>query len=557
MSPLKTLLSITIFLMLMAGCKKKAASERVEVKTAEDLSESVHARIEDFLDDVDEKGMFADSFRLLHPAILKEWYDRGEDALLWPEGKRLGDRAAAFYDFVQHAHRFGLYPEDYQQQTLRKLKAVTDADKGTKTDVVPIALTELLYTDALVSVINDLQQGRLVPDSLKRYNDEKYFKDYFFSYLTQLREGRKLSAILSAASPGDSVYNKILFYVPGFVDSMDLRPYTYVQFPSKDSLSFSRQIKKRLTEAGYPVAENADSTTLADVVKQYQSANGLTTDGKPGRSVISKLNNTDRRKFDFLAVTLDKFKMKDEKLPSRYVWVNMPSFELKLVDPNGILLRSKVVCGKPVTPTPLISSAISDMVLYPTWTVPASIIQKEILPGLKRNPGYLAKKGLYLLDKDGNQVSPYGVDWSKYSKGIPYRVQQGSGDDNALGVIKFNFSNPFDVYLHDTNQRYLFKNASRALSHGCVRVQDWEKLANYIAVTDSIKTKKRDSTFYTTDSLKHWLAMKQRRVIKVKQQLPVFIRYYTVEADREKLQFYEDIYGTDDRLIRKYLKGAL
>ena len=142
------------------------------------------------------------------------------------------------------------------------------------------------------------------------------------------------------------------------------------------------------------------------------------------------------------------------------------------------------------------------MVTYPQWTIPASIIRQDILPQLKKDPGYLTRKGFSLVSYEGETIDPYSVDWTKYSKGIPWKVVQGSGDDNALGVFKFNFNNPYSVYLHDTNQRYLFKNANRALSHGCVRVEKWQDLANYIAGLDSLAMKNNQPAAYNADSIK-------------------------------------------------------
>jgi murein L,D-transpeptidase YcbB/YkuD len=129
---------------------------------------------------------------------------------------------------------------------------------------------------------------------------------------------------------------------------------------------------------------------------------------------------------------------------------------------------------------------------------------------------------------------------------------QGSGDDNALGIFKFNFNNRYAVYLHDTNQRYLFKNAVRDLSHGCVRVQEWEKLAFYIARNDSMNLKEGETLRYTTDSIQTWLASKQLKRIGVKNKVSLFIRYFSCEAKNGKIKFYDDIYGEDKALREKY-----
>ena len=192
------------------------------------------------------------------------------------------------------------------------------------------------------------------------------------------------------------------------------------------------------------------------------------------------------------------------------------------------------------------------MVTYPQWTIPNSIIKKDILPALKKDPGYLARKGFSLVDSKGETIDPYGVDWQKYSKGIPYKVVQGSGDDNALGILKFNFNNPYSVYLHDTNQRYLFKKTSRALSHGCVRVQEWQRLANYIARNDSMNLKPGTILKYTVDSINTWLVNKVRKRIIIENRLPLFIRYFTCEGKDRKIIFYEDIYGEDKSLADKF-----
>jgi murein L,D-transpeptidase YcbB/YkuD len=154
------------------------------------------------------------------------------------------------------------------------------------------------------------------------------------------------------------------------------------------------------------------------------------------------------------------------------------------------------------------------------------------------------------VNSQGEEVDPYSVDWSKYSKGIPYRIVQGSGDANALGVIKFVFDNKYSVYLHDTNQRYLFANAMRSLSHGCVRVQSWQDLAWYILRNDSLNMK--GGNYTRTDSVKTWLAKKEKRNITIRNKMPVFIRYFTCEGKNNGIIFYDDVYAEDKFLREKY-----
>jgi murein L,D-transpeptidase YcbB/YkuD len=147
------------------------------------------------------------------------------------------------------------------------------------------------------------------------------------------------------------------------------------------------------------------------------------------------MNTSSKERFLRIAITMDRYKLLPEKMPDRYLFVNLPGYDLKLMEGDSIKLYSKIICGKPITRSPLLNSFVSELITYPQWTVPQSIIEKEILPGAKKNPSYITKKGFSLLDSKGNVVNPDSVDWSKFKRGIPYKVVQGRGDDNALGIM--------------------------------------------------------------------------------------------------------------------------
>ena len=382
---------------------------------------------------------------------------------------------------------------------IKTVKRHLDADSLTRMDAALWTKADMLLTDGFMHIIKDLKQGRLQHDSVSLNKDSVLVDKFFVATLNELLEKKNFSRLLRSLQPKHKNYWELKKGIKRFVDSMDRREYTHMDFPFKrgdvnDSLYFIKNLQQRLLESncidsgkGMP-----DSARLFKAIKKYQLQNGLKADGKYGKILIGSLNSNDVEKFKRIAITLDRYKQLPEKMPEKYIWVNIPGYYLWLKDADTIVLESRVIVGKPETRTPLLTSEISDMITYPTWTVPNSIIVKQYLPKLKNNPNYISRIGLKLLNNKGEVIDPNTVNWSKYSRGIPYKVMQGSGDNNSLGVIKFNFSNPYSVYLHDTNQRYLFKNASRALSHGCVRVQEWEKLAYYIADNDSaLKYKKR------------------------------------------------------------------
>jgi murein L,D-transpeptidase YcbB/YkuD len=180
--------------------------------------------------------------------------------------------------------------------------------------------------------------------------------------------------------------------------------------------------------------------------------------------------------------------------------------------------------------------------------VPSSIIFKEMLPKIQKSVDFLKKENLMVVDKNDNVLDPTKINWAKLNKNhFPYLLKQGQGDNNSLGVIKFNFRNKYSVYLHDTNVRWMFGKAFRALSHGCVRVQQWEKLSDFLVRNDTMR--------YHPDSLRVWIKRQEKHVVSGFHKVPVFFRYFTCEGKNGHLKFFDDIYDEDKFLREKYFAG--
>lgn len=543
-----------LFFFCFIGCKsKRTTTSSPIIVSASKMDNAISDYIPEALSYAYEHTEHLnDSMQLYYFPIVKNYYEVFNNKPLWSSEKKWSNNATFLMNFLKNASLQGLYGDDYHYTKLARLKLFLDQDSLKKATQVMWGNAELLMTDAFVGLLKDLKQGRLYSDSLSWKYDTSKYKNYFFANIQKIRDGETLDNILEKVQPKHQGYVLLKSGIKKFIDSMDTRTYTYVNFPYKDSLAFLKSFRKRMGEAGIVISADADSLSLSEAVKKYQKRVGLTADGKIGAGVVKRLNLNDKQRFNSIAITLDRYKLLPEKMPKKYIWVNLPAYFLKVIDTDTTVFESKIICGKPATPTPIITSHITDMVLYPTWTVPTSIISKEMLPGLKRNSNYLARKGLYLLNGKGARIDPSAINWSKYAKGIPYRIQQGSGDGNALGIIKFNFENPFSVYLHDTNQRYLFKNGIRSLSHGCVRVQEWQKLADFIVRNDSLNLKKTDTLVYNTDSVRSWLTTKQNRKLAVQNEMPLFIRYFSCELVNGVIKFYDDIYADDRDLKQKY-----
>jgi murein L,D-transpeptidase YcbB/YkuD len=515
------------------------------------MNVAVQNGLRQMLDSLQGKSV-NDSTQLFAPAVLQYFYNQTSYEPIWSNARSWNAISDSLLGFVQKSQYYGLIKEDYQYDLLMSVKSELENDSLKLATAYSWARAEILFTDALVHIFQDIKQGRLQHDSLTWINLPAKRMEFFMPLIQTFIATADLKEIAADLEPAHKGYQALKKALEPFVVSMNIKRFTYIQYPYKDSILFITKFKQRMKEGGLiaDASISLDSNGLASLVSKYQESKQLKVTGKISAGLVNLINNTDLEKFYRVAITLDKFKQIQDTFPNKYILVNLPAYQLRVWDNDTIALESKVIIGKTATPTPHITSAISNLVIYPTWTVPNSIIVAELLPGLKKNPGHLTKKGLGLYTYKGEPVNPDSIDWTKYSKNIPYLVRQSSGDNNALGIIKFNFSNPYDVYLHDTNQRYLFKNKNRSISHGCVRVEEWQKLAFYIARNDSIYNDNVKS--YNTDSLLQWLGEKTYRVVAIKKKLPLYILYFSVEPVDGKLVFFEDVYGEDKAIREKY-----
>lgn len=545
--------SIILFALILSAsaCKnRKHIGEKQIVEKPAEINLSATEILQGTLTDMLKEDSIEGMSGIKNALVIKDIYKSQDYLPIWTSDGKWTAQSDSLFLLVKNCRYYGLFPSDYFQPQLTSLRqTLSDTSAGKNMlDASLWAEADLYFTAGFVQIIKDLKNGRILQDTTALKKDSALNGNFFLEQLSSFKNDG-VDTFASRFEPRHAGYKAIKEAMKSFVTTADFRSYTYVNF--KDSLNLRKMVGKRLDEEDSIHIANDDSLAVAAGVKQYQKINKIKPDGKISSTLVSKLNQTDLNKFIKIAINLDRYKLLPTSLPPQYVWVNIPAYYLLVMENDTIKLTSKVVVGKPETRTPILSSSITDMITYPQWTIPESIIKKDILPGLKRDPSYTIKKGFSLIDNKGNVIDPYSVDWSKYETGIPYKVVQGSGDDNALGVLKFNFSNKYSVYLHDTNQRYLFSKKERALSHGCVRVQNWDSLAHYILRNDSLKSKNA----IPIDSMNVWLALKQKHIIPVRKRIPLFIRYFTCETRNDELIFFEDVYGDDRRIKDRFFKN--
>ena len=232
---------------------------------------------------------------------------------------------------------------------------------------------------------------------------------------------------------------------------------------------------------------------------------------------------------------------------SAYVLINVPAYELLVVDHDSVVRRHRVVVGAPRTTTPTLSSRLTHFTLAPDWHVPRSIATKEMLPRLKKDAGYLARYNYALYDGRGRLVNPASVRWATVTaQNFPYTIRQSAGCDNSLGNIVFRFANPYSVYVHDTPLRHYFTQPYRALSHGCVRLENPLLLAAYLL--------RREGNTARLPSDEECARQPRPHELRLRRPIALYIRYATCTAENGRLRFLPDIYGRD-AVIRRGLFG--
>jgi murein L,D-transpeptidase YcbB/YkuD len=254
------------------------------------------------------------------------------------------------------------------------------------------------------------------------------------------------------------------------------------------------------------------------------------------------------KKLQIIEINLARWRWERSFSGKRYIIVNIPAFMLYVVDSDSIMLESKVIVGTPEKPTPILSSVIECFITYPYWHVPRKIAIEEYLPILKKDISFLTRNNFDVLDRKENKLNPDSIQWNKFTSDyFPVVLRQREGVENSLGIIKFVFDNPFAVYLHDTNAKYLFKSNVRAFSHGCIRMEHAVELAHYLAAG-----KPGDES----PLVNHYIKEKERHSVEVKNPIPIYTRYFTCEFKNNVLIIYDDIYLKDTALYKLLVNGV-
>ena len=444
----------------------------------------------------------------------------------------------------------GLLARDYHYAALQEL---LEAQR-----VAPDALTranlDLLATDALIRIGYHQRFGKVNPTDL----------DPNVNFRRELWPDRDpASAVIATATSSEPLVELVRNFFPRGYYYNGLRQHLLRHlevaeqggWPSVTPGATLREgdvdprvieLRRRLAVSG-DLPDGADlesgrfDETLAMAVATFQRRHVLDDDGIAGAQTFEALNVPVQTRIDQLRMSLERLRWIENEISSDFVAVNIPEFRVYLVRNEVIVWSSRAQVGKPYRETPIFRGDIQYLELNPTWTVPPGILRNDILPKLKQDPGYVVNKNISVIDRDGRKLDPFSVDWSQYSRGVPYTLRQEPGPNNALGRIKFIFPNEHFVFLHDTPSRGLFDRSARAFSSGCIRVENPLELAELLL---------RDPDKWSQADLQAVLDSRQTQRVNLRPREPVLILYLTASLDLDGgIRFAKDVYGRDAELL--------
>lgn len=466
---------------------------------------------------------------------MADWYRLRAYAPIWT-GPEDAPRRAALFAALATAHDHGLPPSRYDAAGLMAglASARTEGDRGR---------LELAMTRAYLTWAHDLTSGMLDPKKI----DSTIVRDIPVqdgALLLDRIAGDDPAAVLRGLVPDTDVYVQLMKAKIGLEAQIEAGGWgpevSAKALGPGDSGPAVVQLRDRLVAMGYLGRSSAGSydKPMQAAVLAFQLAHGLPADGVAGPATIAQVNKAPEDRLKSVIVAMERERWLHIDRDTRHVWVNMPDFMAKIVVQGRTVFSTRVVIGKnvPDQRSPEFSDEMEHMVINPSWGVPRSITVKEYLPLLQRNPNAVGH--LQVIDGRGRVVPRGAVNFAAYNaRNFPFALRQPPSDGNALGKVKFMFPNQYNIYLHDTPSKSLFKEDLRAYSHGCIRVADPFDLAHLLL---SLQSDDAEAEFDAA------LRSGKETTVKLAEPLPVHLVYYTAYPEAKgRIGYRRDVYGRD------------
>jgi murein L,D-transpeptidase YcbB/YkuD len=501
-----------------------------------------------------------------------ELYEKNGNRLYWfDESKILSSDISNMIEAIKQAGTEGLDPERYSLQEIEFLyKKMSNGVLFDDRDY-NLAATKLdiLLSDAFLTLTKDLTQSQI---DVKKFANILYQKSEeeginyrwenrvpnynFLALLEEAKSNGNFSETIYALAPNNTIYNNLKDVYQRYKTIQNQGGF--VKIPKSRTLKLGMvsnivpKLRSRLMQSEdleYSDGGKKFDKALQNALKRFQKRVGLWASGVLNSTTRTALNVSVEKRLSKIKLNLERARLEKDDLSGRYIIANIPEFMMRFLDGSQELLKIRIVVGKPKNPTPIFQAKMSYVVLNPRWSVPNSIVAKEMLTKIQENPYYLEERNYKMYDswkKDRKAVDSFDVDWFQYDEEskIPFNIVQEPGGGNPLGNVKFMFPNNHAVYMHDTTQKKLFKKSVRAFSHGCIRLQEPQKLLEFIS---------SDYLGDSYESIKEKLKTGENQSLSLNDKIPVYIRYYTAFVDEfGSVHFGKDIYGYD-KIAQKLL----
>lgn len=475
------------------------------------------------------------------------FYRANENKRAWLKKGRPDKMYKAFVEEVKQSSDFGFRPEDYRIEELTKdVEALYDNRKRTSEDISEL---DIRITASFFLFTTHLLEGRVRYPGAREFLWEKGMPlENDIALLLEMESGSDLRKKIEALHPANPQYARLQ---DAFKEYRKMAPADTLP-PISESLSVKPQgrdsalllVRKKLKLLGYNLSPANDPTVLDEELKrtlmEFQEDNGLESDGNLGKQTLQALNVPIGRKIELMALNLERLRWHPRvKREGDVIVVNVPEYILRLYKNEKEKMKMRVILGAGYTPTPIFHDTLKYIVFSPTWTVPQSIFVEEFLPKLVEDPAHFSTER-FLFYKKGDPIDPYEEEWDdKELDPTLYRVVENPGEQNSLGKIKFIMPNDHAIYLHDTPADGLFERNARALSHGCIRLEKPEELAEYLL---------SDQKEWDMHNIKEAMSADEPQQVNLTDPVPVFIVYRTSwVGDNDRVNFRHDIYGHDRR----------
>ncbi len=490
-----------------------------------------------------------DNEYLLSGNVLSLFYVNRNFAPAWFSQNTLSNNGYALLDYIRQVDRQGLQPEDYHLNLIGvyvgKVLCIFKP-----MDIADLMKMDILMSDAFMLLGSHLYYGKVDPEK-EGANWKMQRKDPELRLDLKLEEalaGNDVGKELNMLAPRYPAYwrmkDELAFYLEL---NEQLWPVIHSEIAIKpgESNQLLPKIRERLIKLRYQLSDSISITfdeELEKQLKMFQDDWGLNNDGVIGKSTLEYLNSPPFKLISQLKVNMERYRWLPLQVTEKYIIVNIANFKLDLIAGRDTLISMRVIVGKDPRKTPVFNERISYIVFSPSWTVPHTILQEDVIPELLKGPEYLEKRNMILLGHDGSELTYNDIDWSTISKNnFPYTVRQNPGPGNSLGRVKFMFPNTYDVYIHDTPSKGSFASDERDISSGCVRVEKPFDLAVLLL---------SDTPEWSPANILNAMQQDKEQTVRLKIPVDVVLIYLTAWTDGEdRIQFRKDVYQRDDIVL--------